>query len=482
MKNKIIMKAKALLIVALVGSFTMSVAAQGNLKVKVFSSDMANIKQMLVEKQTTELIPDIETENLLINVYPQLKYQEILGFGGAMTETSAYNLAQVSDDVKEKIIQAYFDKEKGLAVNFCRTHIHSSDFSLAQYTYVKDGDVELKTFNIDQDRKYILPMIKAAQKYAKDLYLLASPWSPPGWMKDTKQMIRGGKLLPEHYDTWARYMTKYFDEYKKEGIEFFCVSVQNEAKAVQTWESCIYSGTEEAVFATKNLRPTLDKSGFKDVKILVWDHNKERVLDRSIESYAVPGAKEAIWGMAFHWYSGEHFDNLRMAHEMFPDKPLLLTEYCRGGSSASANIPWGNWTDVEAYANELIGDFNNYMAAAIDWNMIVDTVGGPYHDRTGGCKAHIVVDKAKNSFTLEPTYYAVGHFSKFVKRGAKRIGTSSYNDNLKVTSFQNPNGEVVVVVLNKAEEAFKPKLRIYESTAQLEIPAKSLTTLIVPAK
>ena len=482
MKHKFEMKVKSIFLLVFAFVFSITAIAQNEMKVKVFSSDRATIKEMLVQKESVTLVRDVETENQLINVYPQMIYQDILGFGGSFTETSAYNFAQVSDDVKMKIAEAYFDKEKGIGVNFCRTHIHSADFSLSLYNYTEDGDTELKTFTLERDRKYVIPMIKAAQKYTSELYLLASPWSPPGWMKDSGKMIQGGKLLPEHYDTWARYMTKFFEEYKKEGIEFFGVTVQNEPKAVQTWESCVYSGTEEAVFAVKNLRPTLDKAGFKDVKIMVWDHNKERVLDRAIESFAVPGAKEAIWGVGFHWYSGDHFEALRMTHEMFPDKHLLLTEFCRGMPRASDNPSAANWADVEAYANEMIGDFNNYMAASIDWNMIVDLEGGPYHDRTGGCKAQVVVNKDKNSFTLEPTFYAVGHFSKFVKRGARRIGNSCYNDYLKVTSFRNPDGEVVVVVLNKGEQAMKPKIRIYDCTATLNIPAKSLTTLIVPAK
>lgn len=455
-----------------------------NREIKIYSSQKAK-RDMLIQQKSMKLIPDIETEIQLINVYPQVKYQEILGFGGAFTETSAYNFAQVSDTIKRNIAEAYFDKEKGLGVNFCRAHINSSDFSLAEYTYVTGNDKELKTFSIDNDRKYIIPFIKAAQKYSNDLLLFASPWSPPGWMKDNKSMVQGGKLLPEHYDTWARYITKYFEEYRKEGINFFGLTVQNEAKAVQTWESCTYTGTDEAVFATKNLRPALNKAGFSNLKIMIWDHNKERVLDRALESFAVKGATDDIWGIAFHWYSGEHFDALRMTHEMFPDKPLILTEFCRGGSSSNSSevsVPYSDWTDVEAYANEMIGDFNNYMAAATDWNMIVDLKGGPYHNRDSGVKAQIVVDKENNTFTLGNIYYAVGHFSKFVKRGAKRIGSSSYNDFLRVTAFQNPSGEVVVIVLNKAERVFSPKLRIYDCTAGLDIPAKSLTTLIIPAK
>lgn len=453
-----------------------------NKEIKIYTSQKAK-QNMLEQQKSLVLVPDIETENQLVNIYPQIKYQEILGFGGAFTETSGYNFAQVSDSIKKKIAEAYFDKEKGLGFNFCRTHINSCDFAIGEYTYVAENDKKLKTFNIDNDRKYIIPFIKAAQELNSDIFLFASPWSPPSWMKDNKTMMQGGKLLPEHYDTWAKYMTKYFEEYKKERIDFFGLTVQNEAKAVQTWESCFYTGTDEAIFVTKNLRPTLDKAGFKDIKIMIWDHNKERVLDRANESFAVEGTKAAIWGVAFHWYSGEHFDALRMTHEMFPDKPLILTEFCRGGSSSNdseAEVPYSDWADVEAYANEMIGDFNNFMAASIDWNMIVDLKGGPYHNRVGGVKAQIIVDKENNSFSLSDIYYAVGHFSKFVNRGAKRIGSSSYNDSIHVTAFQNPNREVVVIVLNKSEQAYSPKLRIHDCTAGINVPAKSLTTLIIP--
>ncbi len=452
--------------------------------IKIFSSQKTE-KNMLVEQKSVKLIPDFETENQLINVYPDLKYQEIIGFGGAFTETSAYNFAQVSDSVKSKIIDAYFDVDKGLGFNFCRTHINSCDFSLNEYTYVDDNDRTLKTFSIKRDKEYVIPFIKAALKSNPDLFLFASPWSPPGWMKTNNKMIQGGKLLPEHYDTWARYMTRFFEEYKKEGINFFGLTVQNEAKAVQTWESCIYSATDEAVFVTKNLRPTLNEAGFNDLKIMIWDHNKERVLERAKESFAVKEASNDIWGIAFHWYSGEHFDALKMTHEMFPDKPLLLTEFCRGGSlsnDSKVTVPYSDWVDVEAYANEIIGDFNNYAAGITDWNMIVDLKGGPYHNRDNGVKAQIIVDKANNTFTFGDIYYAVGHFSKFIKRGAKRIGSSTFDDSLRVTAFQNPNGEVVVIILNKAEKAFSPKLRIQDCTAGLEIPAKSLTTLIIPVE
>ena len=444
-------------------------------KVKIFSSSEGS-DEMLVEQQEVVFKQDFETENLLINIYPEFQYQQTLGFGGAFTETSAYNFSLLSADLQQQLAELYFGKT-GIGLNFCRTHIHSSDFSLDEYTYVEDGDVDLKTFSIDRDRKYVLPMIQAARKANPDLWLFASPWSPPAWMKDNNSFIRGGRLLPEHYKTWAKYFSRYLEEYQKEGVDFFAVSVQNEPKAVQTWESCIWTGKEEGEFATNFLRPTLDENGFNKIKIIVWDHNKERVMERARESMSVPGAEKAIWGVGFHWYSGDHFDNLRMAHELFPDKPLIASEFCVGGA---INAGETNWRDVERYAREMIGNFSNFMAASVEWNLIVDLQGGPYHNRTGGVKAPVYVDENEKKFILGPLYYTVGHFSKFIKRNAVRIGSSTYNDAVKAVAFSNPDGEIVVVVLNTTERNFTPKIRLNNCTADFELPAKSLQTLVIP--
>jgi len=445
--------------------------------VKIFESSV-NSEMMLVEKEDVIFQQDFETENQLINIYPEFKYQTILGFGAAFTETSAYNFSFLSPDSQQELAEAYFG-ENGIGYNFCRTHINAADFAISEYTYVEDGDVDLKTFNIDREREYILPMIKAARKVNPDLWLLASPWSPPAWMKDNKRVVRGGRLLPEYYETWAKYFALYLDEYKKEGIDFFAVTIQNEPKAVQQWESCIWTGKEEGDFAANFLRPALDKKGFADIKIAIWDHNKERIMERARESMSVPGADKAIWGVAFHWYSGDHFDNLRMTHELFPDKPLIATENnsagIRGGSVAAC------WSAIEKYAIETIMNFNNFMAGNIDWNLIVDLkTGGPFHNTpAGGSSAAVFVDQDKKEFILGPLYYTNGHFSKFIKRGAVRIGSSSYNDRIKAAAFSNPNGDIIVVVLNSTDRNAKPKIRLNDCTAEFNLPAKSLQTMVI---
>jgi len=444
-------------------------------KVKIFTSS-ANSEEMLAEQEEIIFEQDFETENLLINIYPEFQYQKILGFGAAFTESSAYNFSQLSPDLQQEVIELYFG-ESGIGFNFCRTHINSSDYGIDEYTYVEEDDVDLKTFCIERERKEILPMIKAALKVNPDLLLFASPWSPPAWMKDNKSMIQGGKLLPEYYQTWANYFSLYLEKYKKEGIDFFGVTVQNEAKAVQTWESCIWSGKEEGEWVVNNLRPTLDKKGFRDVKIMVWDHNKERVMERARESLSVPGAEKAIWGIAHHWYSGDHFDNLRMAHELYTDKPLLATENSCGGSIIGTEN-W--WNVVERYAKETIMNFNNFTSAAVAWNLILDQNGRPVHNRNAGGSSPIVFDTDTKEYILSSTYFTNGHFSKFIKRDAVRIGNSSYNDAVKVAAFSNPDGEIVVVVLNMTERDVTPKLRLNDCTAEFNMPAKSLQTLVIP--
>ena len=422
----------------------------------------------------------IHQENFVINIAPDRKYQTILGFGGAFTETSAYNYSKMSEASKRKIIEAYFDKEKGLGYNFCRTHIHSCDFSLSRYTYVEENDEKLATFSIDRDRQYIVPFVRAARAAADDLWLFASPWSPPGWMKDNNDICHGGRLLDKYYGVWAEYMARYASEYQKEGIPLFGMTVQNEAAAWQTWESCLYTAREEAVFVRDHLRPALNRAGLGDVKIMIWDHNKERIYERMQESFSVPGAADDVWGVAFHWYSGDHYAALDMAHEAFPDKPLVLSEFCLGASrQEEITGAHSSWNGVELYARELIGNFNHYMAASVDWNMVVDEDGGPYHDRVGGCKAQIVVDPENDAVFIEPTYYSVAHFSKFIRRGAVRVGSSSFSEDVKAAAFENPDGELVLVALNCARKSQEVYLRLGDGTAKVKLPAKSLSTFVI---
>ncbi|MBQ2676865.1 MAG: glycoside hydrolase family 30 protein [Clostridia bacterium] len=427
----------------------------------------------LQEVGTFEFEKDTLTEWQTVNIYPNLKYQEWVGFGGAFTEAAGYTLSKMSPDKQDEMINAYFG-ENGINYNFCRNHINSCDFALGNYAYVEDeNDKDFETFNIDRDRQYIIPMIKKAQAVSKNkIRFLASPWSPPAFMKDTKMMNRGGKLLPEYYTPWAKYIARYIKEYKKEGIDIFVLTVQNEPNATQTWDSCVYNGTEEMIFIRDHLAPVLKEEGLEDVKIMFWDHNKERVFERACETMADKDAKDAIWGVAFHWYTGDHFEALRMTKDMFPDKHLIFTEGC-----VEAYVMKDPIQNAERYAHDIIGDLNNGCDGFIDWNMFLDEIGGPNHVKNY-CAAPIQADTTKNEIIYNPTYYYIGQFSKYIPAGSVKIGSSSFSDKVEVTAFLTPENKRVVVALNRSEDEWYFNLRDSGEVVQHTIAPRSIITLV----
>jgi glucosylceramidase len=257
-------------------------------------------------------------ERGIINIYDDCTYQSIQGFGGAFTESAAYNYAKLTNAQKCEFMEKYFSRKHGIAYNFGRTHINSCDFSLDIYTYVTDGDLDLSTFSIDRDKKYIIPFIKDAMAYCEgELALFASPWSPPAYMKDNESPIRGGALKEQYQTVWARYYAKYIKAMAAEGVHIAAISVQNEPNACQPWESCSYTPAQEREFIEKHLFPVLDEEGLSHVKVIIWDHNKERVYDRTKEIFESETVQERVWAVGHHWYSGDHFEGLQLVHETF---------------------------------------------------------------------------------------------------------------------------------------------------------------------
>lgn len=416
-------------------------------------------------------------ETHIINLYPEVTYQTVLGFGGAFTESAAYVYQKLTGTEKERLLRALFSDE-GLAYNFCRTPIGSCDFALDRYVYVKDGDMSLDSFSVDRDRQFILPFIRDAYRYAgRKLMLFASPWSAPAWMKTNGSAVGGGRIRPECRGVWAEYICRYIRAFADEGVTVSAVSVQNEPKARQSWESCEFSAGEEGVFIRDFLHPALVKNGLSDVKILIWDHNKERVYDRAADTFRVPGVRELVWGIGFHWYSGHHFDGVGIAGKMFPEKMLIETEYCKvldGRYEA-----FGADADPLAYGVEMLYNFQNGMHASVDWNMLLNCDGGPYHDRDSGCRAAVMADTETGTFSFTEIYANLYHFAHFIRRGAVRIGTTGYDKALGVVGFCNPDGTLVAVAVNENPWDMAAVLRIGETVAPVTIRARSLTTLVI---
>lgn len=444
------------------------------MKIKIIKTVKdTNYKLSVVREEEIGIDIDIKNSKF-IEINENIEFQEIEGFGGAFTESSAYNFLNMSKEKREEIVKAYFSEE-GNKYNLCRTHMNSCDFALGNYSCCeKEGDYELKTFNIERDKKYIIPLIKEALKYQPDMKIFFSPWSPPAWMKTNGEMNNGGMLKEECRDAWAKHYVKFIEAYEMENIKFWGLSVQNEPMAVQVWDSCIYTHEEERDFVRDHLGPTLHKAGRQDVKVIVWDHNRDLAYDRAKTILEDKECNKYVWGTGFHWYSGDQFENLLKINEEFPDKKLIFTEGCQEGGAKP-----GSWAVGERYGHHIIGDLNSFTVAWVDWNIILDTKGGPNH--VGNlCDAPILLDTEKDEIIYQSSYYYLGHFSRYIKEGAKRIEWIKNKENdLQVTSFKNPNGEIVVIVMNSKDEENNFALKYKDTSTNLNIEPHSIATIIL---
>ncbi len=411
---------------------------------------------------------------------PKKTFQTFWGIGGAITDASAEVFAKLSKDKQEEFLKAYYDKKDGIGYTIARTPIHSCDFSSSSFTYVNNHDKELKSFSIEHDREFRIPLIKRATIAAGGkLDLYASPWSPPAFMKSNKNMLQGGKLLPEYFESWALYYTKFIKEYEKEGIPIWGITLQNEPMAVQRWESCIYTAVEERDFLKNYLGPIMQREGLGNKKIVVWDHNRDLITNRANTIFEDPEASKYAWGIGFHWYEvwagGEYmYENLVRVKESYPDKNLLFTEGCVEGFDETQ---YQRWSNGERYGQSMINDFNKGTVGWTDWNILLDEKGGPNH--VGNfCFAPIHADTRTNELIYTPSYYYIGHFSKFIKPNAKRVSTVSSRSHLLSTSFQNTDGSMVAVVMNQNDMEINYKIYIELEAVELTIPPHSIQTIV----
>lgn len=410
----------------------------------------------------------------VVNVYPEVTGQTIEGFGGAFTEASVVNYNKLSKEDKKRFLEAYFGDE-GLRYNLGRTHINSCDFALGNYCYVEEGDSLLSTFSIDHDEKMMIPMIKEAIKTSiNGISFLASPWSPPAFMKDNGEMNNGGSLKKEYYEAWAKYFAKYIKSYEKHGIPIERVTVQNEPMATQTWDSCIYTAEEEQDFVKNYLGPILRKEGLGHVKIYVWDHNKEEAYNRVREIFSDKTARDFTSGVAVHWYTGDHFEALEIIRQLYPEKEILFTEGC---VEYYRYADAGEIQKAEMYAHDMIGNLKYGANGIIDWNLLLDEEGGPNH--VGNfCAAPIML--AGDSFEKKLTYYYIGHLSRYIKKGAKKIATTRYTDMIETVAFINPDGERVLIILNKQDKPVEVTVRENGLGVCRTVEPHSIITAVFP--
>ncbi len=411
---------------------------------------------------------------------PRRTFQTMIGIGGALTDAAAETFAKLPATQQDSLMAAYYSTDRGIGYTLARTNINSCDFSSASYTYVTEGDKTLGSFNIAPDLRYKIPLIKRAMAASGNrMKLFASPWSPPAYMKDNNDMLHGGHLRAEYREAWALYYAKFLESYRQAGVPVWAITIQNEPMATQTWESCIYQPEDERDFLRDYLGPVMARRGLKDVNIIVWDHNRDLIVQRAQTIFDDPKAAQYAWGIGFHWYedwSGgtQMYDNVALVHALYPAKHLIFTEGTPANFDSTA---YDRWSLGEAYGRSMIHDFNSGAEAWTDWNILLDEKGGPNH--VGNfCFAPIHADTRTGRLIYTNSYYYIGQFSKFIRPGAKRIAVAPSRSMLLATGFVNPDGSVAIVVMNPTAKGSEYHILIGTAALTVQSRPHSIQTVV----
>jgi len=401
--------------------------------------------------------------------------QEVLGFGGALTDAAAVTFSQINAGLQNQFVEAYFGKT-GIGYSVCRTNINSCDFSPQSYSFDDNrNDYDLTNFNVSHNEKIMFPFLKKVLSGSvQPVKLFGSPWSPPAWMKSNGQMTGSNQpgLIqdPKIFTSWALYLSKVVTAYHNEGIDFWGLTIQNEPEFAAPWEACCYNPAQQRDFLKNYLGPQLRKD-HPNLKIMVFDHNKDHVADWVRTIFTDASASNFADGTAFHWYSGPQFENLAQAHSIAPSKFLLATEACNCPPSI------GNWGYGENYGYDIIGDLNNWAVGWTDWNILLNLQGGPNH-LNNFCGAPVHADTGAQKLLFESPYYYMGQISKYITPGSIILNTGVSDGSLSAVSALTKDGKTVVVVLNRGNNAITYTLQDGSKSASVTSPAHSIHTLI----
>ncbi|NRR93261.1 glycoside hydrolase family 30 protein [Winogradskyella undariae] len=482
---------------------------------KLLTNDEVKTTFSDVKKVSLELLPDEE-------------FQKYYGFGASFTESSAWNLATIPVESRKEVLTKLFSPTEGAGFTLTRTHINSSDYSNTHYTYVEEGDEDLSTFSINEDLKGfsgdeneqvngielvdpkydLIPMILEASSIpGADFKIIASPWSPPSWMKtgETAEMTNG-TLLPKYYGLWAEYMSKYVTAYKEQGITLWGLTPQNEplhAKDAQ-WDSNGFTPEQGRDFLRDHLGPQLVKDGHLNLddlesglRVLIYDHNKSTMNEYVAATYNDPEASKYAWGTAFHWYTNSELkENNWYAYELselqktWPNKGMIHSEssididakdpigqYWRASTDYA-----GTFVPFETYAYDIITDLNHGTQGYVEWCSILSHKGqpNPYNNFNS---APVLINPTTDEVIYTPLYYLLSHFSKFIRPDAHRIGINGDKVNgIIYTAAKNTDGSIAVVVYNNNDVAHEISLKLETKNYTVQIAAKAVQTILLSNK
>jgi glucosylceramidase len=489
--------------------------SQAGDNLKLISADEAQTTSAEVKKVTLQLLPNEE-------------FQKYYGFGASFTESSAWNLATIPVESRKKVLSKLFSPTEGAGFTLTRTHINSSDYSNTHYTYIEEGDEDLSTFSINEDLKGfsgdeneqvrnielidprydLIPMILEASSIpGADFKIIASPWSPPSWMKtgETAKMTNG-TLMPKYYGLWAEYLSKYVTAYAEKGINLWGLTPQNEPLHAHNaqWDSNGFTPEQGRDFLRDHLGPQLVKDGHLNLDdldaglhVLIYDHNKSTMNDYVNATYKDPEAAKYAWGTAFHWYTNSELkENNWYAKELtelqktWPNKGMIHSE---SSIDIDAKDPigqyWRESTDYagtfvpfETYAYDIITDLNHGTQGYVEWCSILSHKGqpNPYNNFNS---APVLINPVTDEVIYTPLYYLLSHFSKFIRPDAHRIGLKgTENKGLIYTAAKNPDGSIALVVFNKNEEAYELSIALETKTFTTKIAPRAVQTIHLQSK
>jgi glucosylceramidase len=419
-----------------------------------------------------------------IQIDEKTRFQTMDGFGASFTESSGYAISALSKADADALMVRFFDREKGIGISFLRQPMGSPDFALSPYSYddLEEGktDFDLALFSIERDRALILPYLKQALSINPDLKIMATPWSPPAWMKTGRSLMGapGGSLRKECYEVYAQYFVRFIRAYEAEGIPIFAVTPQNEINfAPPLYSGMKMSSAEEAEFIGKHLGPAFEREGIK-TKILCYDHNWDRA-DIAAGTLSDPAAAKYLSGSAWHYYGGEA-RAMSDIHAKFPDKDIWFTE---GGSGRwiGKGTFLGTFKDGISQGIEIC---RNWSKSIIWWNIALDQNNGPivFTNTANYGLVEIIVDPESGTGSLSQTerssLYTLAHFSKFIHSGAIRVDSSSRGLDLANVAFENPDGGIVLVVFNRYSYPVKVSLQLQGRFYPVELPENSAATVV----
>lgn len=432
--------------------------------------------RLLHRENDLSVISEKETTLPLISIDPEERYQRIEGFGAALTGSSAYLINQkLNASQRQALLQDLFNPESGIGITALRLTIGASDFSLEDYTYndlpAGETDYELQKFSLDYERTDLLPLLSQIGDIAPDVTIIASPWTAPAWMKSNGS-LHGGSLKAEAYDVYANYFVRYITGMNEEGIVIDAVTIQNEPLHTAGYPSMRMTAEEQNTFIKSHLGPAFSEASL-DTKIILYDHNWDNT-QYAISILNDPETKALVEGTAFHAYAG-NVSAMSVVRNAHPDKGLYFTEISGGGwaTDFSSNLQWN-------MANIFIGTTKNWSRTALLWNLSLDENSGPTNNGCMDCRGVVTINSNTGAITRNVEYYSIGHFSKFVRNGAHRIGSTMTPavSGIDHVAFINPDQSRVVVLSNAGSSQQNVVVSDGDRQFTFLLPAASVVTVV----